>query len=352
MPDTQAMTLGELARLIEGELTGPAERVVRGAAGLAEAGPEELSFLANARYEKHMPATQAAAVIVAADYRGPGASLIRCKDPYYGFRQAMVALYGFRRHEFQGISPLACVDPTASLAAGVAVAQFASVGPRASIGENTVIYPGACVGPDCRIGRDCVIYPNAVLYDGCVLGDRVAIHANTVLGEDGFGYATHAGRHEKIPQVGRVEIGDDVEIGACCAIDRAAVGATAIGAGTKFSNLIAIGHGTKVGRGCLFVAQAGVAGSATIGDYCVLAGQAGVNGHITLGKGVRVGAKSGVVGDVPDGQEVLGQPATPLAHARRVYMCLTQLPELRNQVKQLSAELEKLKARLAERDKA
>jgi len=338
------ITLGELAERLGGSLSGEAGKVVRGANGLAEAREDEVSFLANARYRKFMPTTAAAAVIVSTDYDGPGQSLIRCDDPYFAFREAMVLLYGFRQHPFSGVDALARVDPTARLGANVAVAQFATVRANAEIGDGTVLYPGVFVAAGCKIGRDCVLYPNVVLYEGTILGDRVAIHACTVVGQDGLGYATHAGRHEKIPAAGWVEIGDDVEIGACCTIDRATVGATVIAAGTKFSNLVAIGHGTRVGRHCLFVAQSGVAGSTTIGDYCVFGGQSGVVGHRTIGDKVGVAAQAGVVDDIPGGQDVMGAPAIPRAQARRVYSLLSQLPALREKLRKLSAEVAKLQA--------
>jgi UDP-3-O-[3-hydroxymyristoyl] glucosamine N-acyltransferase len=338
------ITLGELAAKLGGSLTGDPARVVRSASSIAAAGPGDITFLANARYEKYVAASQAAVVVVAADYAGAGTSLLRCQDPYFSFRQAMVLLYGFRKHPFTGVDPSARVAATAKLGDGVAIAQFATVSDDVEIGSGTVVYPGVFIGPGSHVGKDCILYPNVVLYDGSVLGDRVTIHACSVIGQDGFGYATHAGRHEKIPTPGWVEIGDDVELGAGCTIDRATMGPTVIGAGTKFSNQVAIGHGTRVGKGCLFVAQSGIAGSTTIGDYCAFAGQAGVVGHITIGNGVRVGAQAGVINDIPAGQEVLGAPAIPLAQARRVYSILTQLPELRRQLKQLQAEVDKLKA--------
>ncbi len=347
----QEITLGELAERLGGVLTGEAEKVIRGVGGLSEAGGDEIAFLANAKYERFMSATKAAAVIVAEDYDGAGESLIRCEDPYFAFRQAMVELYGFRRHPFSGIDASARIDPTAKVSDNAAVAQFVTVGPGAEIGDGAVLYPGVFVGPDVKIGSGCVIYPNVVLYDGTILGERVTIHAGTVIGQDGFGYATHAGKHEKIPQAGWVEIGDDVEIGACCAIDRATMGATVIAAGTKFSNLVAIGHGTKVGKHCLFVAQVGVAGSTTIGDYCALAGQAGVVGHIKIGNNVRVGAKAGVINDVADDQEVLGAPAVPRSQARRAYSMLNQLPRLRETLRKLAADVAKLKGKNQDKQK-
>ena len=347
MSTTKEIPLGQLARELGGQLTGPPEVIIRGAASLSEAGEDQIAFLANARYEKHMAATRAAAVIVAQDYAGAGRNLIRCQDPYFAYRQAMVLLYGFRAHPFRGIDPRAGIDPTAAIGADVAAGPFVTVCAGASVGDGCVLYPGVFVGPRARLGRGCVLYPNVVVYDDCVLGERVTLHAGTVIGQDGFGYATHAGRHEKIPPVGWVEVGDDVEMGACCAVDRATMGPTVVGAGTKFSNLVTIGHGTRVGRHCLFVAQVGVAGSVMIGDYCALAGQVGVVGHISIGNMVRVGAQSGVAGDVPDKQEVFGSPALPLANARRVLMTTKRLPELRKQLKALQAEVAAMKKQLA-----
>jgi UDP-3-O-[3-hydroxymyristoyl] glucosamine N-acyltransferase len=261
----------------------------------------------------------------------------------------MVLFHGFREAQFDGIDPRANIDPSATIAPGARIAAFATVSRGAMIGEGTVIYPGVFIGPGCRIGRDCIIYPNVTLYDGTILGDRVTIHAGSSLGHDGFGYATHKGtdgvvRHEKIPQSGWVVLEDDVEIGACCTIDRATMGPTVVGAGTKFSNLVAIGHGSKLGKHCLLVAQSGIAGSVHVGDYCVFGGQAGVVGHISIGDGVKVAAQSGVAGDVPPGQEVGGSPALSLAQTRRIWLSMSRLPQLRNAVRRLVREMSAIKA--------
>ena len=340
------MTLSELARLLGGQLDGDGGKLVRGVGTIESAGPDEVTFLANARYERHMEAARAAAVIVNRTYAGPGKSLIRCDDPYFAFRQAMVAFYGFRKCSFDGIDPRASIAASARLGRDVRIAAFVTVSEGCQIGDGTAIYPGVCVGPNCRIGRDCVIHPNVTLYDGTILHDRVTIHAGSSIGQDGFGYATHDGRHQKIPQVGWVELEDDVEIGACCAIDRATLGPTIIGAGTKFSNLVAIGHGTRMGKHCLMVAQSGIAGSAVVGNYCVFAGQSGVVGHIRIGDGVQVAAQSGVTGDVPSGMQVGGSPAVPLAEARRAWMAFSRLPQLRTAVRRLAEELASLRNRL------
>lgn len=350
------MKLSELAQMVGGELVGDGEAVVHGCASIESAGPHEVTFLANKKYEKHVAGSRAAAVIVPADYDGPTgppageagaeAGLIRCQDSYFAFRQAMVAFYGFREHPFEGIDPGANVDPSAELGEGARVSARATVCPNVKIGSNTALYPGVFVGPRCRIGRDCILYPNVTLYDGTVLHDRVTVHAGSSIGHDGFGYATHAGRHEKIPQVGWVELEDDVEIGACCAIDRATMGATIIGAGTKFSNLVAIGHGTRLGRHCLMVAQSGIAGSVMVGDYCVFGGQSGVVGHIRIGEGVRVAAQAGLTNDVPAGQEMGGSPAFPLPLIRRAWATLPRLPQMRSAILRLTREVNALKKRL------
>ena len=340
------MTLSDVARLVDGQLTGDGARMVRGVAGITSAKADEVTFLANKRYERHMADTQAAAVFVRADYAGPGESLIRCNDPYLAFRQAMVAFYGFRRPHFEGVDDRAAIGASAALADDVAVGAFSTIADGCTVGAGTTIYSGVHIGPNCLVGRGCCIYPNVTIYDGTVIGDRAVVHAGSSIGQDGFGYATHGGRHEKIPQAGRVVIEDDVEIGACCTIDRATMGETIIGAGTKMSNLVAIGHGTRMGKHCLLVAQAGIAGSVDVGDGCVFAGQSGVVGHIRIGDGARVAAKSGVTHDVQPGQEMLGIPAIPLSDARRSMITFSRLPQMRTAIRRLTRELNALRRRL------
>jgi UDP-3-O-[3-hydroxymyristoyl] glucosamine N-acyltransferase len=233
-------------------------------------------------------------------------------------------LHGFRKHPHDGIHPSAHVDPTAS------------------IGEGTVIYPGAFVGPRVKIGTDCILYPNAVVYDDTIIGNRVIIHSCTVIGVDGFGFATSRGVHHKIPQVGNVIIEDDVEIAANCAVERAALGSTLIGAGTKIDNLVVIGHATKIGPHGLLVAQVGIAGSVTIGHHVTVGGQVGIAGHLKIGDNVTIAAKAGVMNDVEDQTVLIGIPAMPASQARRVYSYFTQLPDLVERIKQLEQQVEEL----------
>lgn len=312
------LTLSELAERIGAEAVGEPGLVLHSAHTLEEAGPGQVSFLANPKYGKQLATTRASAVIVAPSVESDrGLALLKARDPYYAFMQAVVALHGYRKHPHQGIHPKAHVDPAAT------------------VGGGSVLYPGVYVGPGARVGRDCILYPNAVVYDDCVLGDRVILHAGTSVGHDGFGYATHGGEHHKIPQVGNVVVEDDVEIGANCSIERAALGSTVIGRGTKFSDNITIGHGTKVGPHGLLVAQAGIAGSTTIGRHLIMAGQSGIAGHLKVGDRVTVAAQSGVIGDAPDGAVLMGMPALPATRGRRAAVAYAQLPELLERVRKL-----------------
>jgi UDP-3-O-[3-hydroxymyristoyl] glucosamine N-acyltransferase len=319
------LTLKELAQKIGAELAGDPSIELHSASTLEDAGPGQVSFLANPKYVKHLETTRASAIIVSPNVTSERTALLKAKDPYYAFMQAVVALHGHRKHSHQGIHPKAHVDPTAT------------------VGEGTVMYPGVYVGPRAKIGRDCILYPNVVVYDDCVLGDRVTLHACTSIGHDGFGYSTQEGVHHKIPQVGNVVIEDDVEIGANCSVDRATLGSTIIGKGTKFSNNIAIGHGSKVGAHCLFVAQVGIAGSVNVGHHVTMGGQVGVAGHLKIGDNVSIGAKSGVMDDIPDKSIYMGVPALPGRDAKRVWAATFQLPDLIERIRTLEAQLEELR---------
>src|SRR5688572_37889 len=229
------MTLEELAKYIGAEVIGDKNLDVSSVATLEDAKPGQLSFVANPKYARLVESTQASAVVVGLNVNSDRVPLLRTKDPYYAFSQAVVVLHGHRKHPHQGVHPEANVEPTAT------------------IGEGTVIYPGAYVGANVKIGRDCVLYPNVVIYENCTLGNRVTVHGGTIIGQDGFGYATHGGVHHKIPMVGTVIIEDDVEIGANTTIDRSTLGSTFIGKGTKIGNLNNIAHNTRIGRGGLLV---------------------------------------------------------------------------------------------------
>jgi UDP-3-O-[3-hydroxymyristoyl] glucosamine N-acyltransferase len=238
-----------------------------------------------------------------------------------------------------GIDPKASVHPSARIGEGASIHPFAVVGEGTVLGARCRLYPGAVVGRACRLGDDVTLYPNVVVYDGTVIGDRVIVHGNAVLGADGFGYRFHDGQHVKVPQLGHVEIGDDVEIGACTTIDRGTFQATRVGAGTKIDNLVQVGHNCQVGRHNLIVSQVGIAGSSSTGEYVVLAGQAGIVGHLHIGDRAAVGGQAGVTKDVPPGQRVLGSPATPERDQKRIMMSLEKLPEIRRDVRAIKQRL-------------
>lgn len=329
------------------QIEGDADVEIRAANTLEEAGPGDISFLANRRYTKYLATTRASAVVVDSTPVRPGSlTLLRCNDPYAAIAMLIVKLHGFRQHAKPCAEMQPAIHPSARIGADAAIHHGVTIAEDVTIGDRACIYPGCYIGAGCRIGDDLLLMPNVVIYDGCVLGDRVTIHAGTVIGNDGLGYAPVGQAWQKIPQVGIVEIGDDVEIGSNCSIDRATLGRTVIASGTKMSNLIAIGHGTKVGENCMMVAQSGLAGSVTLGTHVTLAGQVGVVGHITIGDNATVGAKAGVTSDVKPGETVLGQPALPVRQKRREIAILGKVPGMWNQLKALPGRVKALEDQL------
>lgn len=357
-----AMTLAELGRRIGATVHGDPTIEVNACAPIDRAGPGDVTFLANRKYFRHLDSTRAAAVLISPETPCPNdLPRLVADDPYFAFRNAMVELHGFRQHPAAAgavrsdagatTSQQAAVHPTAEVGEDAVIHSFAVVQERAVIGKRTVLYPGAFVGPDARVGDDCILYPNVAVYDRCVLGHRVTLHSSTVVGHDGFGYATHKGAHHKIPQHGIVVIEDDVELGAGCAIERAAMGETRIGRGTKFADLISIGHGTRIGAHCLFVSFVGVSGSVEVGDYVVLGGQVGVTGHLKIGDGVQAMARAAIARDIEPGSKVGGAPAVSADLAKRNILAATELHEMTRRLRKLEREVEALRAKLAEGEK-
>jgi UDP-3-O-[3-hydroxymyristoyl] glucosamine N-acyltransferase len=317
------ISISQLAEKINAAVIGDGGAVISSIATLEDATPGQLSFLSNPKYEKLLATTKATAVISPKHTRSKSVTLLRCEDPYFAFMQAMVLIHGHRKHPHSGIHPHAHIDPTAQIA------------------EGCTIYPGVYVGPRATLGRDCLLYPNAVVYDDCILHDRVTLHAGAVIGVDGFGYATHAGIHHKIPQLGIVEIMNDVEIGANATIQRATLGKTTIGAGTKIDDLAVIGHGTTIGDHALIVSLSGIAGSTKVGHHLTLGGQAGIAGHLLLGNNVTIAARAGVATDAPDNVILYGAPATPAPHGRKAITLLAQLPEIVDRIRNLEKKRKK-----------
>jgi len=340
----QECTLGEIARHVGGRVCGDPATKISAAATLEEAGPGHISFLVNLKYEKQLETTEASAIIVGREMATSPVPLLIADDPYYAFARTVVLLHGHRTHKSVGVSPKASISDSARIGKDCHIHDFATVADDAEIGDGCQIYPCAYVGQGVRLGRNCIIYPNVVLYERCQIGNRVVINANSTIGVDGFGYATHDGVHHKIPQVGGCVIGDDVEIGSCCGVERGGLQDTVIGQGSKLGDLVTIGHGARIGAHCLLVAQVGIAGSTTLGHHCIIGGQVGIVGHITLGNNVTVGAQAGVINDVPDGETVMGAPAIGAGQARRAYTMLQHLPQMRQEIKSLKSRLKKIAA--------
>ncbi len=338
--------LGELAEVVGGKVSGDSSRRVSGVAALDDAGPEDLTFLTNPRYRDRVPTTRAGAILTSPGSGISGRDLLEVAEPYLALAR-ILAIFHPEERPAPGVSPDARVAPDAVLGRDVAVGPFAVVGPGARIGDRSVVGALSVVGEACSVGEETVLMPRVVLYRGTRVGARCLIHAGVVLGADGFGFATSGGVHHKIPQVGRVVVEDDVEIGANSAVDRGALGDTIIGKGSKIDDLVMIAHGARLGERCLLAAQSGISGSTRLGRGVVFAGQSGAAGHLDLGDRVVVAAKTAVFADVPPGAFVAGIPATDHAAWKRSQALFKRLPELRVEVRDLRRRIEELEARLS-----
>ena len=322
-------TVRQLAALVGGEVLGDGDVTIESARTLSDAGPGDLTFVDGERNLHVWHACVAAAAVVPQGVPLNGRPIIRVADPKVAFGTIVQALKLARSSSSTGR-----IDPTAHLHPSAIIGPDATIGPFAVVGEGTVIgarchlHAGAVVGHFCTLGDDVILHPHSVLYDDCRLGDRVTIHANAVIGADGYGYKVHQGKNLKVPQLGCVEIGDDVEIGACTTIDRGTFGPTRIGEGTKIDNQVMIAHNCQIGKHNLIVSQVGIAGSTTTGDNVIIAGQCGVGDHLTIGDRVVIGALAGVFRDVPADSRVLGNPARPIKETLRIVASIQKLPGL------------------------
>ncbi|HTK30571.1 MAG TPA: UDP-3-O-(3-hydroxymyristoyl)glucosamine N-acyltransferase [Candidatus Saccharimonadaceae bacterium] len=335
-------TLAELAVELGGDVIGDGSTVIRGVAGIREAMPGDITFIANARYDAYLEETQASAVICSRESRAAVRPLLQVDNPYLAFQRVVKV---FRPDPYR---PAPGVDPSAHIAEDVTLEPGVSIGPHcviergAHIGARTVIMAGCYVGPLSSIGEDGYLFPRVTLREECVIGARCIVHSGVVIGADGFGFAFDDGRYHKVPQVGNVVIGDDVEIGANTTIDRATTHSTRVGDGTKIDNLVQIGHNVVIGRHCIIVAQVGISGSTELEDFVTLGGQAGLVGHIKLGTGSMVGAQSGVSKSVPAHTTVIGYPALPQGVFKRINAYIQRLPQLFQRTKQLEARMSAL----------
>ena len=338
-----ALSLSELAQWIDGDIVrGGLDLSLTGMAALDMADPHDVSFLGNEKYHAQFLETKAAAVIVPRGVTsGPeGTALIAVDNPTLAFSVVVKHFAEIARKFVPGIHPHASVDPSAVLnPEKVLVHAGAVVMADASVGDGSEIGPNSVIGADAVIGRDCHIMSNVAVRERCVLGDRVVLQPGAVIGSDGYGYELSDGRHVKIDQVGIVEIGDDVEIGANTTIDRARFGKTIIGEGTKIDNLVQIGHNCVIGKHCLIVALCGISGSTRIGDYVTMAGQAATAGHVSIGDKAMIAGRTGITTSLPAGGTYSGFPAQPFKEEMKLRATVRRLPKLIERVKALEAAL-------------
>lgn len=342
-------TLAEIAEKIGGKVSGDSRIEIGGIAQIDEAKNGELTFLANPKYKAELDKTKASAAII--DQKvdvTPAIPYILVMDAYYGFLQAFTLFNPQEKLLRSGVHPTAVVHESAQIGENVAISGNVYIGAKAVIGNRTRIFPNCVVLDKTEIGDDCVLYPSVTIRENCCIGNKVIIHNGAVIGSDGFGFAPHEGKYHKIPQVGKVIIEDDVEIGANTTIDRGTLGETIIKKGVKLDNLVHIAHNCVIGENTVVAAQTGISGSTTIGKNVVIAGQVGLVGHITIGDGVQIGAQSGVSKSIPEGEIYFGYPARPIMKTKRIESIINNLPDLMKRIKGLEKTIAELQNQRAD----
>jgi len=342
--------LRELAELVAGTVVGNEEVEISGVAAIEDAQPGEITFIANPKYLSKLKETDASAVIVSKEITSSQKILLCVGNPYLAFAK-IFTLFSQKPYQPKGIDSNAWISPTAQLGREITIYPFVSIGDRCLIGDRVTLYPGVHVGEDSSIGDDSVLYSNVSIYPGTVIGKRVILHSGVVIGSDGFGYVKEGRKNVKIPQMGKVEIEDDVEIGANTTIDRATLGKTIIRRGVKIDNLVQVAHNVEIGEDSIIVAQVGIAGSTKIGRNVTLAGQVGVADHVDIGDHVMVGAQSGVAHDLAPNQGYTGSPALPHREFLRAATVFPKLPEMRKTLIDIENRLKKIEEALSSEGK-
>lgn len=339
-------TASQIAAATGGTVEGDSNVCVSTFAKIEDAAEGALTFLANPKYTHYIYTTGASIVLVRRDFvaeQPVAATLIRVDDPYATLSQLLQMVDAVLNVHPTGVEEPSYVAPGVELPEGVYVGAFAYVGAGTSLGRNVKIYPQAYVGPGVSIGDDTVVYPGVKIYARCRIGARCVLHSGAVIGADGFGFAPMPnGSYSKIPQIGIVEIADDVEIGANTTVDRATMGSTCVGRGTKLDNLIQVAHNVVIGSNTVMASQSGIAGSTKLGSNCMVGGQVGLAGHIHVGDRVQIGAQSGIHADVADDARIMGTPAVPFGHYARQMASLKRLPDMAAKLNALERAFSKL----------
>lgn len=342
--------LKELAQCVDGIVVGDGETEISGVAAIEEARVGEITFIANPKYLPKLKETNASAIIVSEEVSQADKPLLCVSNPHLAFAK-ILTLFFEKPYEPKGIGSHTWISPTARLGKDLTLHPFVYIGDRCTIGDRVTLHPGVYVGEDSAIGEDSVLYPNVSIYPGSVLGKRVILHSGVVVGGDGFGYVKEGKKNVKIPQVGKVEIEDDVEIGANTTVDRAALGKTIIQRGVKIDNLVQVAHSVVVGEDSILCAQVGISGSTKVGSNVTLAGQVGVVDHVEIGDNVIVGAQAGVTHNLRGNQGYVGSPALPHREFLRSNAVFPKLPEMRKTLIDIEKRLEKIEEILSSRGK-
>ena len=338
------LTINEIAKITQTEPNKPSEAVITRLCSLEDAQEGGICYLTSLEKTDLLKDLKASALIIPQEAQGKelpfAGTLLYAKNPEWAFILLMKYIDASRTKHTPGIHPTAVISNKAQLGQNVSVGAYTVIEDGATIGDNTVIFPQCYIGKDVTVGKNCYIYPQVVIREDCVLKDYVILQPGATIGADGFGFTFHDGRHQKIPQVGNVVLGNDVEIQANTCIDRAKIASTVIGDNTKIDNLVQVGHNVRVGQSSIFCSQVGIAGTTEIGNGVILAGQVGLAGHMKVGDRAQIGAQSGVMGDVPAGQTYFGFPAIPQKEAFRQMAIVAKLPEIYKEFKQLKKQLE------------
>jgi UDP-3-O-[3-hydroxymyristoyl] glucosamine N-acyltransferase len=338
------VTVEAIASLCGGEVEGDGARAITGVNSLEDASDGELSFVANRRAAVHAKSSRAGCLLVAADFDNPSRrTVVRVQDPRAAFAR-MISVLCPKSKSAPGIHSTAAIGKDTQIGDGCSIAANVTIGERTIVAANSVIAPGCVIGNDVAIGEHCVLHANVTVYDHVRIGSRVILHAGSVIGADGFGFAFTGERYEKFPQIGTVEIGDDVEVGANACIDRAALGVTRIGEGTKLDNMVHVAHNCQIGRHVVIAAQTGFSGAVAVGDYAVVGGQVGVGDKARIESQAVVGSGAGILTSkiVRAGEPVWGTPARPLQQHLQQLAALAKLPAVLEQVKELRRRIEEL----------
>ncbi len=343
----KALTVAEIAQITQSQVTSKTDVTISRLCALEDACEGGICYLTSIDKPELLKNLKASALIVPEEAQNKelpfSGALLYAKNPEWAFILLMKYVDAQRQKHTPGIHPTAVISPNAKLGQNVCVGAYTVIEDGVTVGDNTVIFPQCYIGKDVSIGKNCYLYPQVVIREDCVLKDYVILQAGATIGSDGFGFTFHEGRHQKIPQIGNVVLGNDVEIQSNTCIDRAKLASTVIGDNTKIDNLVQVGHNVRVGQAAIFCAQVGIAGTTEIGNGVILAGQVGLAGHMKIGDRTQVGAQSGVIGDLPAGQTYFGYPAMPQKEAFKQLAILRKLPDMYKDFKNLKKEIEETK---------